>query len=369
MLACKHCKHYLDMLAEKIYYHLMDDSSTLQSLGGLARAKKLSRTKRSEIARNAAQARWGKDGDSTTLVARYGAPDRPLRIGDIEIPCYVLSDGTRLLAQRGLQSGIGMSEGGGPGGARKIAAFMSRLGEKGIDIRGLVARVNSPIRFMPPIGGNPANGYEATILPDICAVMIDAAQRLDRPGKKLNELASRAAILQHGFATVGIIALIDEATGYQEIRDRHALEKILDRFIGKELAQWAKRFPDEFYRQMSRLKGLDYNPESSKRPMILAQVTVDIVYDRLGPGLTKELRQRRKEVLESTGKKGRLQQLLTEDIGHPALQQLLTGVVFTARGFQDGDWDGFRHFMDRVSPPYNRTLLLPFEEAGMEPPR
>ena len=30
----------------------------------------------------------------------------------------------------------------------------------------------------------------------------------------------RAAILQHGFATIGIIALIDEATGYQDFRQR-----------------------------------------------------------------------------------------------------------------------------------------------------
>jgi len=111
---------------------------------------------------------------------------------------------------------------------------------------------------------------------------------------------------------------------------------------------------------MSRLKGLNYNPESSKRPLILAQATIDIVYDRLGPGLTEELRQRRKEIFDATGKAGLLQQFLTEDIGHPALQQHLTESYFSALRFQDDDWDGFRHFMDRVSPPYNRSLLLPF---------
>jgi len=40
------------------------------------------------------------------------------------------------------------------------------------------------------------------------------------------------------------VALVDEATGYQEIRDRLALQAILDRFLRKELAAWAKRFPD-----------------------------------------------------------------------------------------------------------------------------
>ena len=38
-----------------------------------------------------------------------GAPDRPLVIGDIEIPCYVLEDKTRVLSQRGFLKAIGRS--------------------------------------------------------------------------------------------------------------------------------------------------------------------------------------------------------------------------------------------------------------------
>src|SRR5262245_54338940 len=85
---------------------------------------------------------------------------------ETSIPCYVLADGTRVLAQRGLQSGIGLSEGGIGGGARKIAVLMARLAERGIETRDLAARANSPIWFIPPHGGNPASGYEAGILPD-----------------------------------------------------------------------------------------------------------------------------------------------------------------------------------------------------------
>ena len=167
------------------------------------------------------------------------AIDRPLRIGDIEIPCYVLADGTRVLAQRGLQAGIGLSQGGGKTGARRIVESTSELSEKGVDVRGLLARSNSPIRFIPPHGGNPADGYDATILPDICAVLIDAQQKgLLGKGKHRERLAARAAQLQHGFATVGIIALVDEVTGYQGFRQRDALAKILEKFVAKELRPW-----------------------------------------------------------------------------------------------------------------------------------
>jgi hypothetical protein len=57
-----------------------------------------------------------------------------------------------------------------------------------------------------------------------------------------------------GLAHVGIIALVDEATGYQDVRDRLALQAILDAYLRKELAAWAKRFPEEFYRQIFRLR-------------------------------------------------------------------------------------------------------------------
>src|SRR5690606_7164152 len=258
-----------------------------QSKGGNARASKLTAQQRSDIARMGAMTKWANEGKIVPILAAYGAADRPLSIGNIQIPCYVLAAGTRVLAQRGLQSGIGLSEGGGKSGARKIVELVERLGEKGIDIRGLIARANSPIRFIPPHGGNPADGYEATILPDLCAVLIDAQQQgvLD---KRLIRLAQRAAILQHGFATVGIIALVDEATGYQDVRQRDALAKILEKFVAKELRPWISTFPPQFYEQIYRLNGWDYDAGTG-RPGVVGHWTTNIVYKRLAPGVWEEL--------------------------------------------------------------------------------
>ena len=332
------------------------DDQNIQSLGGQARATKLTHQRRAEIAREAARARWSKTG--SMVVAHYGAPERPLRIGDIEIPCYVLSDGTRVLAQRGLQSGIGLSEGGGPGGARKIAALMARLREKGIDIRGLVARANSPIRFIPPHGGNPADGYDATILPDICAVLIDAEQqgKLDR---RLKRLAERAALLQHGFATVGIIALVDEATGYQSDRARDALAKILEAFVAKELRRWISTFPSEFYKELFRLRNIQYDG-SVKRPGYIGHLTNDLVYARLAPGVLEELR--RVTPRDDKGRlKHHLHRRLTEDVGHPKLLQHLASVTALMRAAET--WDQFKKMADRALPKYKHLPLF----DGLEP--
>ena len=112
-----------------------------------------------------------------------GAVDRPLRIGDIEIPCYVLEDETRVLVQRGLQSGIGMSTSGGSGGAHRLSQFLGSLAEKDIDCTELAVRTRNPIFFQPTVGGKTAYGYEATILADIC----DAVTSAQRAGVLLKQ--------------------------------------------------------------------------------------------------------------------------------------------------------------------------------------
>ena len=148
-----------------------------------------------------------------------GAPDRPLVIGEIEIPCYVLEGETRVLSQRGLQSSIGLGTGGGTRqiGAPRLAEFLGFFARKGIDIHNLAARLEMPIKFQPPGGGRTAYGYPATLLVDLCNMVLEARKQgalLTRQQR----IAERCELLIRGFATVGIIALVDEATGYQAIR-------------------------------------------------------------------------------------------------------------------------------------------------------
>jgi hypothetical protein len=330
--------------------------------GGNRRAEILPPERRSEIARQAAMMRWADEGKPQPILAKYGAIDRPLRIGDIEIPCYVLADGTRVLAQRGLQGGIGLSLGGGKSGARRIAELMESLGEKGIDIRGLVARANSPIRFIPPHGGNPADGYEATILPDICAVLIDAHQQR-KLGKHREHLAIRAARLQHGFATIGIIALVDEATGYQDFRQRDALARILERFVAKELRPWVKTFPAEYYKQIYRLNGWEY-ADNAGRPGVIGHWTNNIIYKRLAPGVLDELK-RLTPRTPSGYYKNKLFQRLTEDVGHPKLREHLTGVVMLMK--YSPNWKVFMDRIDMEYPQWGKNYLLPFPDDYMPP--
>ena len=117
------------------------------SKGGKARAKAMTPEQRSDNARHAVEARWARQGKRATPRAAYGSSDRPLRIGEIELPCYVLEDGTRVFSQRGFQSGIGM---GVSGGAHRMAKFTEDIGLNTIKDRSLAVRMKTLIKFIDP---------------------------------------------------------------------------------------------------------------------------------------------------------------------------------------------------------------------------
>ena len=81
-----------------------------QKRGGKARADKLSKDERKEIASKAAKARWVVERQLPR--ATHGSPDQPLKIGDAELECYVLEDGTRVISQRAMYRSMGFSRGG-----------------------------------------------------------------------------------------------------------------------------------------------------------------------------------------------------------------------------------------------------------------
>lgn len=330
------------------------DMPTGKARGGTARALALSPERRKEISDKAIQAKRER---ASLPRAICGSDDRRLVVGDIEIQCYVLENEVRVLSLRTLQSGIGMSEGGGKGGARKIPALMVRLAEKGIDVMGLDVRANEPIRFITP-SGTVADGYDATILPDICAVLINAAREgvLDR---RYKHLAQRAAILQHGFATLGIIGLVDKITGYDDLKKAGDFGRILEAFVAKEMQPYIPKFPPDYYQEICRLRDIPYDPTSVKRPQYFGHLTNKIIYHRLAPGVWKELKNKAKksEIVANP----HLHRFLTGDVGDPRLRDVISKNIAVMK--LSDDWFDFLAKLDRVLPPYNQTLQLPFDSS------
>ncbi|HTO79537.1 MAG TPA: hypothetical protein VMJ31_07165, partial [Methylocystis sp.] len=222
--------------------------------GGKNRAARLTPEERKTISSLGAQARWAKADPSRGNLPRAvcGSLESPLRIGEIEIPCYVLEGELRVLTVTGMSNGLGLARGGSMiAGMNRIELFVSRERINPFISSELYERIRSPIVFLTTTGAK-AYGYDAQILVDLCEAVLAARQAGVLQQQQMG-IALRCEILTRGLARLGIIGLVDEATGYQYIRSKRALEKILDEWLTKELQPWRNRFPEQYYKRIFEL--------------------------------------------------------------------------------------------------------------------
>ena len=259
------------------------------------------------------------------------------------IPCAVLSDGRRVLTQQGFLEAMGRASKakGGQGSSTGSVPFLVAKNLQPfipLDLRQSL----SPIKFRHALGYT-GYGYPAEALPRVCEVYLQARASGVLYGRQL-EIANACEILLKAISTVGIVALVDEASGYQFKRAKDALAKILDAFVAKELRKWTKTFDDEYYRQLFRLRNISYE-DINKRPAFFGHETNDYVYERLAPGLLEELK--RLSPKNKGGRRSHLHRRLTEAVGHPRLREHLSGVIALMKSSRD-----LQDFIERLNLAY-----------------
>lgn len=311
------------------------------------RAPKLTPEERSQIARNAARAKWAALGDHSNLPR--ATHDGKLNLGGIEVPCAVLSDGTRLLTQRGLYGAIGRSGGtgswqGAPGDAHSLPRFLAPANLKDF-ISSDLECASRPVPFRPKRGAI-AYGYRAEILIDVCHVYLDAKDAGKLSPAQIG-IAERCKVLNKALGKIGIISLVDEATGYQNEREQDELHRLLAVYLTEERLRWAQRFPNEFYKQLFRLRGWAW-PNNGNRSPFVGKLTNQLVYERLPQGVLDELKKRNPTAPETGRRRWKHHQFLSEDIGQPDLRDHLLQLVAIMRTSRD--WQDFFERFDQAFP-------------------
>lgn len=331
----------------------MMGDTTKQSKGGLARAKKLTKRERSEIAKKGATARWREaEAAKATHVGT-------IRLGDIELACANLPDERRVISEAAMLSALG----------RGYSGYYSQrdaAAEPGTAVlpRYLAPKALKPfiseelenlqiIPYIPPAGGTVAKGLNADAIPLICEVWLKAREAGVLSEAQLRT-AAKAEIIILGLARTGIIALIDEATGYQYERQRDALQEMLQEFLSERLRRWVKTFPNAYFKELCRLRGVPYRPDM-KLPPYFGHLTNDIVYKRLAPSVLEEL-QHRNPTDEKGRRKAKNFQWLSENVGHPKLLQHLGLTVGLMK--ISNNYDIFKRHLDHAAPQLDDMPLL-----------
>jgi hypothetical protein len=287
--------------------------------GGVARAAALSDERKREIAQTAALARWGaKATHRGNFKEQFG----------IDVDCYVLDDigKTAVISQRGMGAALGM----GISGSR-LPMFVNSKRMAQYVGQELRVKLENPLIFQAPGRGQnlppqaKVNGYDVTILIDVCKAVVAA----ENDAQKVNPAVVRQAhIILSASAKAGIKGLVYALAGYDPTR-----EEVIEAFkyyVREEAREYEKEFPDQLYEEWYRLYELP-KLQKNYRPFKFKHLTVEHVWRPLArsSGKIYQLTQA-KRASNAADRWKKLHQFLSE-IGVKALRTHLGQVLGIAR--------------------------------------
>lgn len=271
---------------------------------------------------------------------------------DISINCYVTNNERRLLSLRGTAKAMGLIGGGSQALTRNLKSkwiepyltenlkqWMRDIEDGSIEL----VRGDNGKRFYP---------FDSDLFVDLCKAYVQADKNgvFDnlKPPFDGNQkaIADRMLSIMSAFAKVGIVALIDEVTGYQYDREKEELQKLLAAYVREEFLPWTSKFPEEFYKEMFRLKKWEYKGRF-KSPLV-GKYTNELVYDALSESVLEELRERNPVIQDKNYRRYRHHQFLTKETGLPHLDRHLASVITLMR--VSDNWEEFKKMFAKVFP-------------------
>lgn len=274
------------------------DQQQAKQRAGKARAQALSPERRREIARKAVEARWSRVKGEHDIVQVDPEEDVPeakyrgvLDLIGLEVPCYVLNNGLRVLGRTAVTEMLTGIKGGGDL-------------EKYLGVSSLIPFINRELILeqmvafrLPEVEGleRAVKGLPAEAVIDICQGFVRALQASRSPdyhGPRMTarqeEMAVKASMFLAACAKVGLEALIDEATGAQYDREEQALQIKLRAYLEGEMRKWEKTFPDELWLEFGRLTG--WKGSVIHRPKYWGKLVIELIYEQLDPDVTQWLK-------------------------------------------------------------------------------
>lgn len=174
------------------------------------------------------------------------------------------------------------------------------------------------------------------ILPMVCEVYLRLRDDLNakiRDGDRATKKSASSTLkryqpmidacdaLTRGLARRGIIALVDDATGYRANQAKEDMLRVIAEYMSPSLLRWTRRFPPEFFEEVYRLHNWEYKPGNVRRPQYVGKLINKYIYEPLPPGVLEEMKKRVPKNI-SGNRKAKLWQTLSIDTGVPGRSRM-----------------------------------------------
>jgi hypothetical protein len=247
-----------------------------------------------------------------------------LKLGETILDVAVLENGQRIITQSAVFKAFGRN----PRGNARVIGIPSFMDAKNLQpfINEELMQVISKVEYLD-IDSKKRSGFDASIIPLVCDLYLEVRKQGKITDQKQAKTADQAEMLIRSLAKVGIIALVDEATGYQYERERFELQKILSLYIAEEILKWQLTFTDEFYKEVFRLWGLPFIPKYIKnKPSFIGKLTTKYIYEQLPKGVLQKIKDNTPKT-EKGNWKYKFHQSLSPEVGREHLKKQITEVT------------------------------------------
>ena len=226
---------------------------------------------------------------TNNLKIAYGSSKLPLKIGGLELPCYILSDNQHVLPITGIQKLLGY-DGKSETWLLNILISISKF----VEIpEKLLKAYEKPFK----IDINPTKtnieilkAIPSTALLETCQTIVDAKNN-GLLGANLIKISKPAALMIEQTKYKNIDALIDVATGYQTYKTQVLLsfEQYMQRQLEDEAVFWLKTIADDFYFALFKIHNQDWNLMKTS-PEFMGSLIYDLIFCRINTEILSELR-------------------------------------------------------------------------------
>lgn len=229
----------------------------------------------------------GEAPDSVSELPRI-SHHGPIRFGTLETVAVVLEDGRRGFLAKHLAGVLGYH---GKNPSNRFDRFLSEFSPNFMTGK---EKAGSPVL-------NPGHGRALFVPAEAVMEAVGNVLRAAIAGKTHKQQARQVSAcveINLALGMVGLVALIDEATGYQYHRAPDALQDLVSKLIREHVSDWQRQFEPDYYSALAKVTGTAFTSGAQGRPPIWGAITRKWVYEVCFPNEVLEEMRGRQDVGE-----------------------------------------------------------------------
>ncbi len=280
----------------------------------------------------------------------YGTENLPLKVGNINIQCYLLENKIPVFVKKSIQKALGYD-----GKSEDWLLDLFGSINKFYPIPGaLFDAYENPILFE-----STAENGEITILKGVSPEIFQLTCQTICNAKKDGYLsvqqlkhARAASIILDAIVDADLVERVETATGFSFLKEtgKNYLSAYFIDHTNDDLWQWCRAIPDEFFEITFELYDLGW-ADLRNRPKAVGNALYELVFSRLEPNLSEDLRKQKPK------RSYRKKKIIPGSNLHPAFSAYLTEVTaaYKAAG---GNRTIFIQLLNRMHPQQETELKL-----------